>query len=100
MTTGSPSADRIDQELLTELRTRSGQLPDVVPFTGPVLRAARAAGWTVTEHRARGWVYLVVSRREQLSVYKLVGPRFDHSGYHYRGHRTATIGVSTDLAES
>jgi hypothetical protein len=99
MTTGSHSADRLDRQVLADLSTQPEQLPDVVPFTAPVLRAARAAGSTVTEHRASGWVYMVISRREQMSVYKLIGPRFDHGGYHYRGHRTAAIGISTDIAE-
>ena len=70
------------------------ELAEVVSFTARALRSAREAGWTVTEHRTRGWAYLVMSRREQLSVYKLVGPHFDDGGHHYCGHRTMTVSLS------
>jgi hypothetical protein len=90
----SHSADYVDRDFLAEVSTRPEHLPDVVPFTADALHAAREAGWTVTEHRTRGWTYLAISRRAQLSVYKLVGPHFDRDGHHYCGHRTLTITAS------
>ena len=93
MPSRSQRTNCIKRESFTDVST-GPELPEVVSFTARALRSVRDAGWTVTEHRTRGWAYLVMSRREQLSVYKLVGPHFDDSEHHYCGHRTMTVSRS------
>jgi hypothetical protein len=63
--------------------------PERLAVTSAVLRAFRRYGWTITEERSAGWLYLIARGHGQSAVYKLVGPSFDHTGSHYRGYRIA-----------
>ena len=76
-------------DAVTQLADRAQEPPESLRITAQVLRAFRIHGWTVSEQRTAGWLYLIARGREQSAVYKLIGPRFDRAGSHYQGERVA-----------
>jgi hypothetical protein len=72
-----------------QLADRAHEPPESLRITAAGLRAFRNLGWTVSERRTAGWLYLIARGHDQSAVYKLIGPRFDHAGSHYQAERVA-----------